>query len=90
MEKKYYFNANMAKENVEAYEKEIQKLREVKAVKTVNNFLATIDRISQNGIKSIPLQSPHIDAINDIVEKDLEELGFSVERQGQKFTISWS
>ena len=90
MEKKYYFNANMAKENVEAYEKEIQKLREVKAVKTVNNFLATIDRSSQNGIKSIPLQSPHIDAINDIVEKDLEELGFSVERQGQKFTISWS
>lgn len=90
MEKKYNFNAEMAKANVKAYEEQVQKAREEKAQKTVNSFLVTIDRDSQNGVKSVPLQSSHTDAINNIIKKDLEELGFTVERQGQVFRISWS
>lgn len=90
MERTYKFNANMAKENVKVYEAEVQKIREEKAQKTVNSFLETIDRASQNGAKSVPLQSSHMDMINNIIKQDLEELGFSVEMQGQVFRISWS
>lgn len=89
MERKYNFNADMAKANVKAYEEQVQKAREEKAQKTVNSFLVTIDRDSQNGVKSVPLQSSHTDTINNIIKRDLEELGFTVERQGQVFRISW-
>ena len=90
MEKKYDFNAEMARANVKAYEEQVQKAHEEKAMKTVNSFLATINRDSQNGVKSVPLQSSHTDTINNIIKKDLEELGFTVEKQGQVFRISWS
>lgn len=90
MEKKYNFNAEMARANVKAYEEQVQKEREEKAMKTVNSFLVTIDRDSQNGMKSVPLQSSYTDTINNIIKKDLEELGFTVEKQGQIFRISWS
>lgn len=89
MEKKYTFNAEMARANVKTYEAQVQKEREEKAQKTVNGFLATIDRDSRNGVKSVPLQSPYTDIINNIIKKDLEELGFKVKRQGQIFKISW-
>ena len=90
MERKYNFNADMARANVKAYEEEVQKEREEKAMKTVNSFLATIDKDSQHGVKSVPLQSSFTDTINSIIKKDLEELGFTVEKQGQVFRISWS
>ena len=90
MEKKYNFNAEKARANVKTYEAQVQKAYEEKAQKAVNGFLATIDRDSRNGVKSVPLQSSHTDIINNIIKKDLEELGFKVKRQGQIFRISWS
>ena len=89
MERKYNFNVEMARENVKVHEEYLQKAREEQAQKTVNNFLISIDRESQKGEKSIPLQSSHTDTINSIIKKDLEELGFQVEKKGQVFKISW-
>ena len=79
----------MARANVKAHEEHVQKAHEEKAQKTVINFLITIDRESQKGEKSIPLQSSHTDTINSIIKRDLEELGFTVEKKGQVFKISW-
>lgn len=90
MERTYEFNANMAKENVKEYNEEVQRAREEQAQKTVNSFLETIKRDSENGYTKVALQSSHTDTVNSIVKKDLEELGFSVEKQGQVFRISWS
>lgn len=90
MEKNYKFNANMAKENVKGYNEEMQRVKEEQAQKTVNSFLATIQRDSENGYTKVTLQSSHTDTVNSIVKKDLEELGFTVENQGQIFRISWS
>ena len=90
MERNYQFNAEMAKENVKAHNAQVQKAREEQAQKTVNSFLATIKRDSEEGYMKVTLQSSHTDTINNIIKKDLEELGFSVEKQGQVFRISWS
>lgn len=88
--KNYGFNAEMAKANVKEYNEEMQRIKEKQAQKTVNSFLETIERDSENGYTKVTLQSSNTDTVNNIIKKDLEDLGFTVENQGQMFRISWS
>lgn len=90
MERNYEFNASMAKENVKEYNAKSQRATEERAQKIVNSFLVTIERDSEKGYTEELLQSSYIGTVNDIVKKDLEDLGFMVEKKGQTFRISWS
>ena len=88
-ENKYGFNAQMAKENTTKYNEEVENGRKEKATIIVSQWLKTIERDSNNGMTLVVLQSSYTDTINRYIKSDLEELGFSVEKQGQVFRISW-
>lgn len=89
MENKYGFNAQMAKENVKGYEMQVEKERKEKATIIVSQWLQTIERDSKNGMTTVTLQSSFTDTVNRYIKVELDMLGFTVEKKGQVFKISW-